>query len=216
MKVDITIRLPRRLQQALARLETQVRTELAELAATIAVAEAMKNFERGGYETPTGTFVKWQPLSPLTLKLSEGMAKKKVGNGRIRVGRPTKAIGSGGTQKTAVVRRTGQSIPLVNTGRLRASLMGGAGHIRRSGAFGIEIGTNLPYAAVHQYGATIRVTPRMRGYLYAVSGVWVAASELHIPARPFLVVGRTALTRIQAAVEAYLQERLQGDDTDTP
>lgn len=215
MQVEMQISLPRTLQRRLQQLGVEATRAVSELAAQIVVAECVRNFDRGGYETPTGAFVKWAPLSPLTLALSEGIAKGKVGGGRVRRGKPTVAIGrGGGAQKTAVVRRTARSKPLANTGRLRASLLGGAGHVRRAGRMELEIGTNLPYAAVHQYGATIRVTRRMQGYLYAVSGVWVAARELKIPPRPFLVVSKTALNRVRTAVEAYLAQFLQSDDSD--
>lgn len=211
MKLHLTISLPRALQQRLAQLPHEARRTVSELAAQIVLAEAVRHFERGGYETETGAFMRWKPLSPLTLALSAGIARRKVGRGRLRYGRPTVAVGRGGVQRTAVVRRTAQSKPLVHTGQLRASLLGGAGHVHRVGAFEIEVGTNLPYAAVHHYGATIRVTPRMRGYLYATSGVWVAAREFRIPARPFLVVSKTALRRIRAAVESYLAGYLRRD-----
>lgn len=52
-------------------------------------------------------------------------------------------------------RPNGGDRPLRDTGALLASLGGGSGHVRRVGGNSLVIGTNLDYAATHQYGATI-------------------------------------------------------------
>lgn len=88
---------------------------------------------------------------------------------------------------------------------LRASLEGGqtlsdTGRLRRSFTYratdrGFSVGTNVRYAATHQYGATIRrkrakylrfrlpggSRPRKGG-----RGRWVQVKEVTIPARPFV------------------------------
>ena len=50
----------------------------------------------------------------------------------------------------------------------------------------VEVGTNLPYAAVHQFGATI--VPQAAGALSfkLADGTHVTAGKVEIPARPYL------------------------------
>lgn len=60
-------------------------------------------------------------------------------------------------------RPNGKSHPLWDTGALVRSVGAGAGHVERISGDSLEIGTNLEYAAVHQYGATI--TPKKGKYL---------------------------------------------------
>lgn len=57
------------------------------------------------------------------------------------------------------------------------------------GGSAVEIGTNKVYAAVHQFGATIR--PRSAQFLsFMLGGRRVFARKVTIPARPFLGLGR--------------------------
>lgn len=57
---------------------------------------------------------------------------------------------------------------------------------RRGLPFAVEIGSDLVYAPVHEFGATIR--PRKAEYLHFKTrdGAWVRTKEVTIPARPFL------------------------------
>jgi phage virion morphogenesis protein len=52
-------------------------------------------------------------------------------------------------------------------------------------ASGVEVGTNMLYAAVHQFGAVIRpvVAAALR---FKVGKQWVTKQEVRIPARPYL------------------------------
>lgn len=129
----------------------------------------------------------WAPLSPRTLAQAVDAAIRKVG-GRaaqpvvvqtrsgptiVRARRPQP-----GYQRTARVRRTARSRILVDTGRLKASLVSMAGRgdaVRITDARRLRLvwGTRVPYARHHQYG-----TPR-------------------IPARPFLPLSRAALRRLR-------------------
>ncbi|MFI0477406.1 phage virion morphogenesis protein [Paracoccus jiaweipingae] len=69
---------------------------------------------------------------------------------------------------------------LFDTGRLRDSIT----HIAGPGE--VEIGTNLIYAAVHQFGATI--TAKSAGGLFfrLADGTEVLVGSVTIPARPYL------------------------------
>jgi phage virion morphogenesis protein len=73
---------------------------------------------------------------------------------------------------------------------------------------GVAVGTNAPYAATHQFGATIR--PRKGEFLRfrgAGNGGFTFAREVTIPARPFLgldaedeaAIGRIAAAYVAAA-----------------
>lgn len=100
-----------------------------------------------------------------------------------------------------------QGQPLVDSGRLRQSIT------RRVFSDAVEVGTNVVYAAIHQFGGrtpprTIR--PRTKQALYWPGARHPVKSVRHpgsvIPARPFLGVSRgdeAAITRIlQAHIEA--------------
>lgn len=50
---------------------------------------------------------------------------------------------------------------------------------------GVEVGTNVVYAASHQFGATI--SPKAGEFLtFKVAGQWARKRQVTIPARPFL------------------------------
>lgn len=92
--------------------------------------------------------------------------------------------------------RSGQ--PLRDTGRLATSIT-----VTHSG-FMFTVGTNVAYAAVHQYGATITV--KNKRSLYSSRQRQFFGRSVVIPARPFFPTGdlpaawRTSLN--DAAVEA--------------
>ena len=96
-------------------------------------------------------------------------------------------------------RRKGQMKPLNDTGALRQSI-----HYQPSGN-SVTVGTNLKYAPVHQYGADIKVTPKMRAYLHS-QGIHLRKStnEIHIPARPFLGVSGSDLAVIRLMLMKHI------------
>lgn len=49
----------------------------------------------------------------------------------------------------------------------------------------ILIGSDLDYAPVHEFGATIK-PKRAKALHFKIDGRWVTASMVHIPARPYL------------------------------
>lgn len=69
---------------------------------------------------------------------------------------------------------------LRDTGRLMNSIT-----YQLSGASSVDIGTNVIYADVHQYGAVIR--PKTSKYLrFKVGDRWVSKTEVKVPRRAFL------------------------------
>ncbi|AWR86247.1 hypothetical protein Mtai_v1c10030 [Meiothermus taiwanensis WR-220] len=76
---------------------------------------------------------------------------------------------------------------------------------------GFEIGTNVRYAATHQYGATI--TPKRKQTLrFRVGKDWVQARRVEIPARPFIPEPELSPRWEQAleeAARAYLEKEIR-------
>jgi phage gpG-like protein len=112
-------------------------------------------------------------------------------------------------RSTVARRRKGSSQPLLDTGRLRSSIS-----YRLLGSTGVEVGTNVRYAAIHQFGGTISFAARsIRVRLRKVGGRTVFAKDKHsrgvvtkwgtnstgwsvtIPARPFIATASRGLPR---------------------
>jgi phage virion morphogenesis protein len=75
---------------------------------------------------------------------------------------------------------------------------------------GVEVGTNVLYAAVHQLGATIRpvAAPKLK---FKIGDRWATKSEVTIPARPFLGISNDDETEIVAITEDWLAGEEAGD-----
>ncbi len=186
------------------------------LGAEAAKRDCVRNFDRQGYEQPPGVFHKWKELSERTFEESEKRALERVGGiGRGIIKRRKTpygilpvAYGKGGEQKTARVRRFQGVQILVDTGRLRASILGGLNHVERIGADEFVIGTNVEYAPVHEKGARIRVTDRQRKFLGMEYGIWVKPGfVLNVPARPFLRLSREGLDTMERVILQELARR---------
>jgi phage gpG-like protein len=143
---------------------------------------------------------RWQPLSPNTLRRSVQQAIRKVGG---RAARPivrTTARGGlivrarhpqPGFQRTARVRRTRQSKILVDTGRLRNSVVAiaaSADAVRQRNRLTLIWGTRVPYARAHQFGNPSR----------------------NLPARPFLGVSQPAYQRLVRELNGIIQQYASG------
>ncbi len=92
------------------------------------------------------------------------------------------------SQRTLVRRRKGSGKPLLDTGRLRASI----GNVNRGGIFEIDersvrVGTNVIYAAIHNFGGRAG-----RGH------------RVEIPARPFLYVEDKDIDVFKEIILKYL------------
>ena len=87
-------------------------------------------------------------------------------------------------QRTAKRKLTGGSPLNVRSGTLRSSL---AAEVKKvhGNAYEGKVGTNIIYAKIHEYGATIRA--KTGEYMrFPGAGGWVTTSEVKIPARPWL------------------------------
>lgn len=71
---------------------------------------------------------------------------------------------------------------------------------------GVEIGSNLIYAPIHQFGGTITGNPRLK---FNIPGIgFVSPESVTIPARPFLGWGADALEEVDAQATDWLAEVL--------
>lgn len=90
---------------------------------------------------------------------------------------------------------------LTESGRLRDSINA------RSSKNEARVGTNLVYAAIHQFGGTI--TPKSSSHLFfRIGGVPVAAKSVTIPARPYLGISADDETMIADVVFAFIDRLL--------
>lgn len=72
----------------------------------------------------------------------------------------------------------------------------------------VEIGTNLVYAGVHQFGATIRAKTA-KGLVFRGARGWTRTRQVEIPARPYLGISARDAADASAAVEAYVERILR-------
>lgn len=125
-------------------------------------SSVIKNFMVGGRPD------KWKPNAFATIMGSIGRKKDFTKKGRVRA---------------ASSRRLSGGKVLIDTGRLRNSITSKAFKDR------VEVGTNVIYAAIHQFGGT------------AGRGL-----KVDIPARPFLAIQDEDWPEIRAAVENFLMK----------
>ncbi|MDR2582068.1 MAG: phage virion morphogenesis protein [Fibromonadaceae bacterium] len=85
----------------------------------------------------------------------------------------------------------------------RGGLMGSI-HYKVNGNT-VEIATNKPYAAIHQFGGTIKA--KNAEYLkFKVKGKWVSKKEVIIPKREYMVIQEADHTRINELLAKYITE----------
>lgn len=94
---------------------------------------------------------------------------------------------------------------LVLTARLRNSIRA------RADASGFAVGTNLIYAARHQFGDKRPLTikaKRKRGLRFQIGGKWYTKQSVKVkmPARPFLGISKSDLEDIKQTMEQAVQE----------
>ena len=68
----------------------------------------------------------------------------------------------------------------------------------------VLIGSNTPYAAIHQFGGTIKPKTAKALYFQLPSGGFIFAQKVNIPARAYIGLGTDDENRITDALERYL------------
>ena len=101
----------------------------------------------------------------------------------------------------ALKLRNGQ--PLRDTGRLRSSIT------YKSDGDGVTVGTNLRYAAIHQFGGVI--LPKNKPFLMFKTrdGRFFRMKKVTIPARPFFPITDGGETVLPASYQRTVIERIQ-------
>jgi len=91
---------------------------------------------------------------------------------------------------------------LIDRGHLRDSIT------HRPGRDQVEIGTNLVYAGIHQFGGRIQAKSAA-ALKFRIGDRWISKKAVDIPARPFLGVDDEDAAEISAIVGDWLAEPLQ-------
>lgn len=91
---------------------------------------------------------------------------------------------------------------LSKIGRLKSSIN------PQASASQVEIGTNVKYAAVHQFGKTIK-PKKAKALRFQVGGRWMSKKQVTIPARPFLGINDENVEEIEAEIIAHIKGRLK-------
>lgn len=86
---------------------------------------------------------------------------------------------------------------LVDSARLKQSIT----HIASD--TGVEVGTNVLYAATHQFGATIRAKTEA-GLTFRIGDAWITKQQVTIPARPFLGLDENDETEILTIAREWI------------
>ena len=92
---------------------------------------------------------------------------------------------------------------------VRGSETGRRGELAEVNAPGdaVRVGTNVVYAAIHNYGGTIK--PKKAKYLkFMVGGQWASKKEVTIPQRQFLGIGDRQVDKINGVVDAWVEDLL--------
>jgi phage gpG-like protein len=112
-------------------------------------------------------------------------------------------------------RKTGKKVPLWDTGRLVASVSSAAAGTKELSSLQLIFGTNVEYAAVHQYGGTNNIPAwewkpgqKIRRFEIGSKTIFtkrVKAHSVTIPARPFLGIGDKLAKQIDEVFAAFLE-----------
>lgn len=93
---------------------------------------------------------------------------------------------------------------LTESGRLRDSINS------QAGADEVRVGTNVIYAAIHQFGGTIK--PVSASHLvFRIGGRLVLADSVTLPSRPFLGISSDDEAEIADIVFGFLERRTSSD-----
>lgn len=130
-------------------------------------------------------------LQPVMADIGEYM-KRSIQKNFDAGGRPNKWKPS-----IRAVEEGGQT--LVDTARLKNSMT------YQPGRDSVKIGTNVIYAAIQQFGGTIKA--KTKKYLqFRVGNQWVKKESVKIPSRPFLLVQEEDWTYIRRSILDFVME----------
>ena len=93
---------------------------------------------------------------------------------------------------------------LTDTGRLQQSISWSAD------ADSVLVGSNVIYAAIHQFGGEIRPKSAQALAFTLPGGAFVRTQKVSLPARPFLGLDRTDRIAVAEVIEEFLEAGLAG------
>lgn len=74
----------------------------------------------------------------------------------------------------------------------------------------VMVGSNLPYARIHQYGGTIRPKKAKALRFRGPGGEMIMAKQVTIPARPYLGVSEADMEEVKGTMEDFLKGAFKG------
>ncbi len=104
--------------------------------------------------------------------------------------------GSAWEKSKRAAEENGQT--LTDTGRLRKSIDFAATPDK------VMVGSNLPYARIHQLGGTIRPKKGKALKFRGRNGKDVIVSRVNMPARPYLGVSKADMDEVRALLQSFL------------
>lgn len=128
-------------------------------------------------------------------------------------GNPWKKLSAGTistkNKKIKDKKKKGMHQILVDTGALKNSITSSSDPYGIRGTQGndVEIGTNIPYASIHNFGGIIIVPANDNGF---GRGIHIPEHKVTIPARPFMGFGGSDLEEIAAVVTAHIDRAVHG------
>jgi phage virion morphogenesis protein len=128
--------------------------------------------------------------------LMDQIGKSLVTSTRARFERQAGPDGVPWARSRRAAEQGGQT--LVNRGLLRDLIT------HRPARDSVEVGTSVPYAAVHQFGATITAKTG-RGLRFKIGEAWVTVKSVTIPARPYLGLDGDDRTEILALAADWMR-----------
>ncbi len=116
----------------------------------------------------------------------------------------TKALDAGGYVLEGAIKVEVENQHLVDTGALKSSIKK-----RPAKVYGdsgeVEVGTNIVYAAIHEFGGIIKPRTKKALTFKTKDGRWHTVQRVVMPARPYM---RPAVQKSAAKIEAALKAAL--------
>ena len=136
---------------------------------------------------------------------------RAIGTGLVQVTQDRFESGKDPDGKSWAALNPGYAATKRGPGILRESAMRGglmASVTFQTSSDAVAVGTNKVYAAIHQFGGTIKPKSADR-LVFRIGGQMVFAKSVTIPARPFLGIGPEDEEMILDVVEGALDRRLK-------
>lgn len=140
------------------------------------------------------------------VNLKEFRSKLRKLDEVVRNNAMTEAVSAGGFELEAEIKLNIEAQNLVDTGNLMNSVQLGSVSAKGNKAE-VTVGTNVIYAAIHEFGGTIVARNAKALVFKTKDGIWHRVKSVTIPARPFMRPALdNGLPRIKEAMIAILEK----------